>query len=143
MEESKIGIKWQAVKAEMDSQQWEVDTCDDVDWRSVFLGTVFDLYPSGKFYTPWANSNVDVCESCAEANDGPCEEDSPCYSNKWTDPLDPANADKHCEVCRDIAFTKQLEHEAEEHGYVVASGEGDPCDIFIIEVRDITENEDV
>jgi hypothetical protein len=31
---------------------------------SVFLGTVFSLLPSGKFYTLWANSNVSPCDHC-------------------------------------------------------------------------------
>lgn len=34
---------------EYDSGMWE---------RSIFLGTVFTLTPSGKFYMPWACSNV-------------------------------------------------------------------------------------
>jgi hypothetical protein len=32
--------------------------------KQEFLGTVFSLYPSGKFYTPWACSNVDACPRC-------------------------------------------------------------------------------
>ena len=31
---------------------------------SEFLGTVFALCPSGKYYTPWANSNVESCNRC-------------------------------------------------------------------------------
>lgn len=31
---------------------------DDNRIQSVFLGTVFALMPSGKYYTPWANGNV-------------------------------------------------------------------------------------
>ena len=30
----------------------------------VFLGTVFSLYPSGKYYTPFANGNVAACPCC-------------------------------------------------------------------------------
>lgn len=33
---------------------------------SAFVGTVFNLTPSGKYYTPWANSNVTVAEARAD-----------------------------------------------------------------------------
>lgn len=32
--------------------------------KSVFLGTVMDLTPSGKYYTPFANSNIEKCPRC-------------------------------------------------------------------------------
>ena len=35
--------------------------------KSTFLGTVFALCPSGKYYTPWANSNVDYDEAILDA----------------------------------------------------------------------------
>jgi hypothetical protein len=35
--------------------------------ETTFLGTVFTLYPSGKFYTPWANSNVSIVEAAKDA----------------------------------------------------------------------------
>ena len=31
---------------------------------SCFIGTVFNLMPSGKYYMPWARSNVDLCPKC-------------------------------------------------------------------------------
>ena len=48
-----------AVRADLDEEKWE-DSMDDngMQERSVFVGTVFDLMPSGKYYTPWACSNV-------------------------------------------------------------------------------------
>lgn len=33
--------------------------------RSIFLGTIFSLYPSGKYYTPFACSNLEPCEACS------------------------------------------------------------------------------
>ena len=36
----------------------------DTVYGQAFLGTVFGLYPSGKYYQPWACSNVDPCPSC-------------------------------------------------------------------------------
>jgi len=56
-------------------EQAEPQECFDGDGqeKSVFLGTVFTLTPSGKFYMPWACSNVEPCPTC-----GGCGEvDSP------------------------------------------------------------------
>jgi len=61
------------------------------------LGTCFSLAPSGKYYTPFANSNVDT----------------------W-------------DVIRDAAWYDALDDVTESHGMYVASGEGDPCDIFVV-----------
>jgi len=49
--------------------QKEVDEWSEygVGPRSVFLGTVFTLCPSGKFYTPFANSNVGYEEYVLDA----------------------------------------------------------------------------
>ena len=32
--------------------------------QSVFLGTVFSIMPSGKYYMPWACSNLELCPEC-------------------------------------------------------------------------------
>lgn len=32
--------------------------------QSTFIGTIFTLTPSGKLYTPYANSNIKRCNSC-------------------------------------------------------------------------------
>lgn len=37
---------------------------DATHMRRIFLGTVFRLCPSGKYYMPWACSNVDPCPRC-------------------------------------------------------------------------------
>lgn len=139
--ESKVGINWLNVKKAMKKATWEPDEMNDRSKRSVFLGSVMQLYPSGKFYTPYANSNIEPCEACANANDGPCDETSPCFGKEWTEPLE--NPDNHCEVCRDMAYTKQLESEAKEFGYYIESGEGDATDIFIVESKELEDVEDL
>lgn len=59
------GINWDEVRKELDSIEWELSMDDPlVEQRSCFLGTVFTLYPSGKYYTPWACSNVAPCPEC-------------------------------------------------------------------------------
>lgn len=55
-----------ALRAELNEQSWEPDYQDNPETsevRRVFLGTVFALTPSGKFYTPWACSNVTEAEA--------------------------------------------------------------------------------
>jgi hypothetical protein len=118
------GIDWDVVKEEMAQVPWE--TCWDGEdkERRVFLGTVMSLYPSGKYYTPFANSNVEVCDACAEAGDVPCDKDSPC-----------SGVDGHCEACQDARYGEALEQEADEHGYHIMNGEGDPCDVFVVELE--------
>jgi len=36
----------------------------DVEYQRIYLGSIFTETPSGKMYTPFANSNVDVCPQC-------------------------------------------------------------------------------
>lgn len=90
--------------------------------ESVFLGSVFSIYPSGKYYTPWANSNVEVCNRCKG---------------------------KGCDFCgylgsreafEDELFTEFLEEYADNCW--IESGEGDPCDIFLVRlVKNNSEEE--
>jgi len=46
-----------ALKAELVSAEWQ-ETEDGDETRQVYLGTIFSLMPSGKYYTPFACSNV-------------------------------------------------------------------------------------
>lgn len=56
------GMLWDRIRASLDQQEWQYN---DGQWeRQVFIGTVFSLYPSGKYYMPWACSNVDPCPNC-------------------------------------------------------------------------------
>jgi len=51
------GLNTQAIREELNQEEWE-DVEPDRQERRVFLGTVFGLTPSGKYYMPWAHSNV-------------------------------------------------------------------------------------
>lgn len=53
-------VKAELAMAEPQESEWDSDTKE----KWVYLGTVFGLMPSGKFYTPWANSNVEECGTC-------------------------------------------------------------------------------
>ena len=52
------------LKEELEQAEWE-DDCNnpDMESRQIYIGTVFALYPSGKFYMPWACSNVTEAEA--------------------------------------------------------------------------------
>lgn len=59
------GLDVEAIKDEFEMTLWEEEAWDpDRLVRRVFLGTVFQLLPSGKYYMPWARSNVDPCTVC-------------------------------------------------------------------------------
>ncbi len=53
----KTGINWDVIRTELDGMEWEDEGFGDFR-REVFIGTAFSLTPSGKYYTPWACSNV-------------------------------------------------------------------------------------
>ena len=107
--------------------------------KSVFVGTCFNIMPSGKYYMPFACSNVEKCSKC----DGKGEITNP-------------NADmalyEECPVChglgseeayKDRVMQKALEDFADKYGAFVHSGEGDPCDMFVSIVVDEEENKEM
>lgn len=53
------GLDFDAIRAELNDQPWIDDAGGVSETRSVFLGTVFALLPSGKFYAAFASGNVD------------------------------------------------------------------------------------
>ena len=57
------GIKNDILKNSNDPDIVEVDEYDGTKRASTFLGTVFNIMPSGKYYMPWACSNVTAREA--------------------------------------------------------------------------------
>ena len=59
-------IDWTSVRKEMNERPWEAvdDGCAHV--RHVWLGTIYALTPSGKYYTAFACSNVSDAEADAD-----------------------------------------------------------------------------
>jgi hypothetical protein len=53
-------FNWEAIAAELETTDWEADLDgdDSRQMRGVYLGSIFALTPSGKFYLPFACSNV-------------------------------------------------------------------------------------
>jgi hypothetical protein len=173
------GIDWDDVKAEMEaSDDWEDDWDGDGQRRSVFLGTVFALFPSHKFYMPWACSNLDTCPRCHGRGGWPNRKVKRRTRKKWAaqkEKLTRRFQQRHlrypmfdltaagrryrrlqkflgvstcsmCEGCgsaeayQDELYQEQLQEEADEHGYSIQNGEGDPVDIFVVEYRDKPED---
>jgi hypothetical protein len=52
-----IDLAWELVKSECENN------ADPKGFGSCYIGTVFDIMPSGKFWTFWARSNVDRVEA--------------------------------------------------------------------------------
>jgi hypothetical protein len=109
----------------------------------VFLGTVFSLTPSGKYYTPFASGNVDTCKRCKGT--GYIQH----TSNNTTG--HPTFLTESCSFCgglgsreayEDSVFNEELESAAGRAGWFIESGEGDPCDIFMVRVIDTPDSED-
>jgi len=77
------------------------DTIDGITIRRLYIGTVFDLVPSGKIYTPYAHSNV---------------------------------TEEEAELDQD--WYEEAEAELEGVGAYLENGEGDPCDLFVVQEVD-------
>ena len=53
------------IRSRLDEMDWQESESGGEE-RSVFIGTVFQLYPSGKYYTSFANSNVTENEAAED-----------------------------------------------------------------------------
>jgi hypothetical protein len=107
------------------------ETFDDMEGnkvQSVFLGTVFALMPSGKFYLPFACSNVAPCPRCKGTG----------KHSKYPQSCDFCQGTGTREGIEDELMNEALDFEADKFGCFVHGGEGDPCDIFLSRV---VENE--
>lgn len=101
-------------RAESEKEQAQlVKSYDEDSYLTLYLGTVFSIMPSGKYYLPFACSNVDACNRCKG---------------------------KGCDFCghlgsreayEDSLMNDALDKYADKIGAWVESGEGDPCDLFV------------
>lgn len=95
----------------------EVFERDGEHYRAVFVGSLIN--PSGKFYTPFAHSNVRSCPRCKGA----------------------VPAMDSCTFCGglgsreaylDELFWEAIDAALERHDAWTESGEDDPCDTFFV-----------
>lgn len=174
-----------ALQQELDQQEPEEDMGGNRR-RTVYIGTVMGMTPSGKFYTPWACGNVDACPECkgsgevdnlmreyipkasadvlhkqAEAIDHKirelairhygafCEGNWPSeldillgYAQDLVSNLKPKLTCMTCEglgsreAFLDQQWHEQVEEELDKIGAWMESGEGDPCDLFVVQSVD-------
>lgn len=109
----------------LDAEEWgplSEAKDEDGEVRFLFVGTVFNIMPSGKYYHIGAMSNVTPCPTCG--GDG-CSE---------------CNQTGSLEVLADETFYRKVEllrREAEKRGRIISfeNGDGDPCDLFFVEYR--------
>jgi len=80
--------------------------------RAAYIGTVFTLTPSGKYYTPWA-------ASIAIAG----------YNAKGEPIIEP-------NVLRDRGWYEGVEDTLAKIGAFLDVGDGDPCDLYVCRVID-------
>ena len=85
---------------------------EDSQVKSAYIGTVFTLTPSGKYYTPWAMS-------VAIAG----------YNSKGEPVIEP-------NVLRDQGWYEGVEDALAEAGAFLDAGEGDPCSLCVCRVID-------
>jgi len=157
-----LGFDPSEVRASVNSEDWQESMFDDgQEQRGAFLGTVFALCPSGKYYTPWANSNVDPCPVCnGKGTISPEWRDRLYYAIQsfrqkvlytrlptrvmvLTHPrfLMPVQCE-HCggsgsrEAHLDELWYEKANDALSSVGLCLESGEGDPCDLFATEYRD-------
>ena len=79
----------------------------------IYLGTVFSLAPSGKYYTPFL-SDLSTCPKCGGVG---CEYCGELGSR---------------EAYEDQLFYAELCDLLGENGLSLSGGEGDPCDLFAV-----------
>lgn len=113
---------------QLENAEAEYDEENDFWFKSIYLGTMMSLIPSGKYYTPFAYSDVEICDSCAHVGDVPCTSDNPC-----TQPDDPDVPDKvyYCEACKDAKWYQQVEEELLSIDAYLYDREGCATDLFI------------
>lgn len=127
------------VRAVLAEDDWYQDM--DMDGNHIerqFIGTVFAVMPSGKYYTAWASSNLTPCPRCK----GEGQVKTPRrvrYVNPVTHKTEVFN-NYACPLCEgecsreaheDTLFMEAMEAEASALGCWIESGEGDPCDLFL------------
>jgi hypothetical protein len=116
-----LDLEW--IKAELDSAEYETDYIDPYfETKAVYLGTVFGLTPSGKYYTPFACSNVKVHINCQGKGCRACG-----YIGSR-------------EALLDAVWHELVENALDEIDAYLMSGEGDPCDLFAAMSREAKED---
>jgi hypothetical protein len=128
----------QAIKTGLLGNAYQDTDMEGNTVERVFLGTVFALTPSGKYYTPFASGNVISCPRCKGEGTLPVDHE-PFHVRK---PCPHCHGIGSREAYEDEVFNEELERAASKAGWYIESGEGDPCDIFMVRVIDTPDEDD-
>lgn len=127
--------KLKKVLTQADAEPSDYDP--DVLESRVYLGSVFSLTPSGKYYMPWACSNLDPCTECEGTGRSSAEHKSKRVRRR-------NRRGRSCRRCGglgsveafwDEVWREKAEEELESIGAFLEAGEGDPCDVFAVMVK--------
>jgi len=140
------GIIWSAVKEDMKNEDVYYDAENESFYKSVFLGSTLSLCPSGKYYMPFACSNLTPCPDCT----GTGKVKGVRFESSGKEVEDIEYECFRCggsgshEAHKDQLWYDQLEKECDKHGFWHQSGEGDATDMFIcesVDEDDLTDEE--
>jgi hypothetical protein len=115
------GLNWDSILSDLRSEPW---AWRDGQWeRTTFIGTVFGLYPSGKYYTPWACSNVNPCDTCGGKGKlvRPIKRR---IAKKWTNYLD--RFQRLCQV-RGVGWNSWAMKHNRHASFIQSRERGHPC----------------
>ena len=140
-----------AVRRYLDNQEWDVDGNEEREERRLYIGTVSACYPSGKFYMPWACSNVEACASCkGQGSTLRVKRRTAKKRIKRGYPVPSGRVP--CTACgglgsREAHLDERWRAYAESFADALGKvsfehGDGDPCDLFFVEYRDVEEEEE-
>ena len=115
------------IQARLNGEEPEFDEENEIWTKHIYIGSVMSLLPSGKYYMPFACSNVEICEVCKRAQYVPCTEDDPCKHEDDSEDTE----EYHCEACKDARWFEQAEKELSSIDAYMFSGECDATDLFI------------
>ena len=91
--------------------------------KSVFIGTVMSLAPSGKYWVCFGRGNLNLCPLCKGMGS--------IITNGKTISCPFCEGDGSREAFEDTEFNEALEEAACEKNCSIVSGEGDGCDLFL------------
>jgi len=115
------------IQAQLNGEEPEYDEENDIWTKTIFLGSVMNLTPSGKYYVPFAHSNVEICKTCRATGSVPCTEDNPCKHQDDSEDTE----EYHCEACKDARWFEQVEEELAQIDAYLFSGEGCATDLMV------------
>jgi len=142
-------FKIDKIRAALDAEEWEDDEGGYNQVRRVYLGTVFSCYPSGKFYMPWATGNLLPCVGCGGSGRIRSRLKRR-VAKKRARRGDSAALGAVCRACggcgsheayADEVWRENLERQLDAVGASFEHGEGDACDLFAAESREIPDEE--